>query len=103
MSAETPPERSPTDPRENFNTGRGMPARDAKPDVERIGKPPTAHDASVESSLAMPHERDQSTDMTPDVPDPRIQQAAIDVNSGREDTSKANETNRAYQDQKKPG
>jgi hypothetical protein len=101
MSADTTPERSPSDPRETFNAGKGMPARDAKHDPERIGKPPTAHDASVEFSLAMPHERDQSTDMTADVPDPRIQQAAIDVDSGRQDTSKANETNRAYQDQKK--
>jgi hypothetical protein len=100
MSADKSPERSPTDPRETLTAGKGMPARDAKPGPGRTGRQPTAHDASVESSLAVPNERDQSTDMTADVPDPKIQQAAIDVNSGREDTSKAQETNRAYQKQK---
>lgn len=100
MSADAKPERSPSGPTETLNAGKGMPARNAKPDPERAGKPPTAHDASVEFSLATPNERDQSTDMTPDVPDPKIQQAAVDVACGREDTSKATETNRAYQNQK---
>ena len=100
MSADTSPERSPTDPRETSTAGQGMPARKAKSDPERTGKQPAAHDASVESSLAVPNERDQSTDMTAALPDPKIQQAATDLASGREDTSKAQETNLAYQKQK---
>ena len=62
----------------------------------KVGKPPTPHDAAVEAQLKMPHERDESLDMTPDVPDPMIEQAAVDVARGLQDTSKAVELNTAY-------
>ena len=62
----------------------------------RVGKPPTARDAAVEANLKMPNERDESVDMTPDVPDPVIEQAAADVARGLVDTSKGAELNQAY-------
>ena len=62
----------------------------------KVGKPPTPHDAVVEAQLKMPNERDESVDMTADMPDPMIEQAAIDVARGLQDTSKGAELNQAY-------
>ncbi len=76
--------------------GKGMPVRQPMPDPAAIERAPTPHDASVEASLSLPHERDQSTDMTADAPDTVVQQAQRDINRGLEDTSKAPEMNRAY-------
>lgn len=62
--------------------------------------PPTPRDATVEAQLQMPNERDESVDrsatMTADAPDPVIEQAAVDVARGLQDTSKGAELNRAY-------
>lgn len=44
----------------------------------------------------MPNERDQSVDMTADAPDPLIEQAAVDMKQGLQDTSNGAELNRAY-------
>lgn len=68
----------------------------------RVGKPPTQNDAAVEAQLQMPNERDGSVDMTADSPNPVIEQAAIDVARGLQDTSKGEELNRAYRKLKKP-
>ena len=76
--------------------GKGMPAKQPKPDEAPVERARTPHDASVEASLRLPHERDQSTDMTADVPDAAIEQAQQDVKRGLQDTSKASEMNRAY-------
>ena len=62
----------------------------------RVGKPPTPRDAAVEAQLKLPNERDESVNSAPDVPDPMIEQAAIDVARGLQDTSKGAELNRAY-------
>ena len=62
----------------------------------RVSKPPTPRDAAVEAKLQMPNERDESVDMTPEAPDPMIEQAALDVARGLQDTSKGAELNRAY-------
>ena len=62
----------------------------------RVGKPPTPRDAAVEANLKMPNERDESVDMTPEAPDPVIEQAAVDVARGLQDTSKGAELNQAY-------
>ena len=62
----------------------------------RVGKPPTHGDAAVKAQLQMPNERDESVDMTPYSFDPVIEQAAIDVARGLQDTSKGEELNRAY-------
>ena len=60
------------------------------------GKLPPALDVAGEAKLKIPSERDESVDMTPDAPDPMIEQAAIDVARGLQDTSKGEELNRAY-------
>lgn len=62
----------------------------------KVGKLPTPRDAAVKSQLQMPNERDDSVHMTSDFPDPMIEQAAIDVARGLQDTSKGEELNRAY-------
>ncbi len=62
----------------------------------RVGKPPTPRDAADEAQLKMPNERDESVAMTADAPDPVIEQAAVDVERGLQDTSKAAELNQAY-------
>ena len=83
-------------------TGKGMPARtpQAGREQEDAIREHTQRDVSDEASLSLPHERDQSTNMTNDRPDPDIKQAKRDVDSGKQDTSKAPEMNRAYQKQK---
>jgi hypothetical protein len=62
----------------------------------RVSKPPTPRDAAVEAKLQMPNERDESVAMTLDKPDPVIEQAAVDVARGLQDTSKGAELDRAY-------
>lgn len=60
------------------------------------GRQTTPHDAAVEASTQLPHERDQSTDMTAARPDPKVRQAAEDVGRGVSDTSKGAEMDKAY-------
>ena len=62
----------------------------------KVGKPPAPRDETSEAQLQMPNERDVSVDMTADEPDPMIEQAAIDLAGGLQDTSKGEELNRAY-------
>ena len=77
-------------------TGKGMPAKLVQVDRARVGPAQTPHDAAVEASLELPHERDQSTDMTTEQPNPTIEQAHRDVAQGLKDTSKGTEMDRAY-------
>ena len=82
-------------------TGKGMPAKDARePQSSQTNRQITPKDASVEASLELPSDRDQSSDMTAAEPDPLVQQAAIDLARGLSDTSKGAETDKAYQKQK---
>ena len=76
---------------EQPGTSQGMPAKTPRPQSDRTDHQPTLEDASVETSLELPHERDQASDMTADEPDPRIEQAARDVAKGIKDTSKGTE------------
>ena len=76
--------------------GKGMPAKPAQADRARVGAAQTLHDAAVEASLALPHERDQSTDMTAEQPNPTIEQAQRDVERGLKDTSKSPEMDKTY-------
>ena len=62
----------------------------------KVGELTTPRGEAVEAQLQMPNERDESVDMTPDAPDPVIEQAAIDLARGLQDTSKGEELNRAY-------
>ena len=80
-------------------TGKGMP--DKSPQESRPStQVKTGRDTSVESSLQMPHERDQSTDMTPDKQSPVVKQAHEDVSRGLQDTGKQPEMDAAYKKQK---
>lgn len=83
-------------------TGKGMPARtpQAGREQEEASRERTQRDVSDEASLSLPHERDQSTDMTSDKPQQAIKQAKRDIDTGKQDTSKAPEMNRTYQKQK---
>ena len=82
-------------------TGKGMPAKDAQePASSQAGRQITPQDASVEASLELPSDRDQSTSMTAAEPDPKVEQAATDLKRGLSDTSKGAETDKAYQKQK---
>ena len=81
--------------------GKGMPAKDARePQSSQAGRQITPKDAAVEASLELPSDRDQSTGMTAAEPDPKVEQAAIDLKRGLSDTSKGAETDKAYQKQK---
>ncbi|RZJ21974.1 MAG: hypothetical protein EOO54_11930 [Haliea sp.] len=51
------------------------------------------------TTTGAPHERDQSTDMTPDKQSPAVQQAGKDVAKGLKDTSKHPEMDAAYKKQ----
>lgn len=78
-----------------------MPSKDARePQSSQAGRQITPQDAAVEASLELPSDRDQSSDMTAATPDPLVQQAAEDLARGLSDTSKAAETDKAYQKQK---
>jgi len=56
---------------------------------------------SDETGLALPHERDQSTDMTSAAPDPLIQQADADLHRGLQDTGKSPAMDAAYDKRKR--
>ena len=80
----------------------GMPAKTPSPGRSRPGQSVTPKDASDESNLALPHERDQSRDMTDAQPDPQVQQAARDLKRNLQDTDKSAAMDRAYQKLKSP-
>jgi len=81
--------------------GKGMPAKDARaPQSSQPGRQNTPKDAAVEASLELPSDRDQASDMTAVAPDPKVEQAALDLKRGLSDTSKGVETDKAYQKQK---
>lgn len=88
---QTPPQKDTA-----VTAGKGMPATQPLPGRAPDGHTRTQHDVSVEASLRMPSERDQSIDMTADAPDAVVVQARQDIKRGIEDTSKGPEMNQAY-------
>lgn len=60
------------------------------------GTPPQPGLLPASDDLALPHERDQSTDMTPEANDPVVEQASKDLQRGLKDTSKGAEMDKAY-------
>ncbi|MDB5964051.1 MAG: hypothetical protein JWQ72_551 [Polaromonas sp.] len=101
MTAAKSPDRSRTAATETTSSGKGMPAQTPPAGGGQLGTSETEpRDASDKSNLALPHERDQWTDMTPDQPSARMKQAQIDEAGPRQDTSKALEMNDTYQKQK---
>ena len=61
----------------------------------------TPNDASLQASLELPHERDQQADSTGGQPSTKMKQAGRDLSHGVQDTSRAPEMNRAYEQVKK--
>lgn len=80
--------------------GKGMPAKDPKPQRSLPGQHETPHDSAVKGTLELPHDRDQAVDMTSDENSLRVEQAAKDLQKGLKDTSKAPEMNQTYKRQK---
>ena len=78
-------------------SGDGLPPQTPTAGRSRPDRAETPQDASDEASLALPHERDQSTAVTSEVPDPPVQQARRDLSRGLQDTSKSPATDRTYQ------
>ena len=79
--------------------GKGMPAREQKPQRSLPGQHETPGDSSVKNTLELPNDRDQALDMTDGQTSPVIEQAAKDIDNGLKDTSKAPEMDRAYKKQ----
>lgn len=77
--------------------GKGMLDRTPQDGRPQAGRQITPGDASTEASLAMPHERDQQTDMTPEKPAAEMKQASRDLKNGLKDTSKGTEMDQTYQ------
>jgi hypothetical protein len=77
-------------------SSKGMPAKEPREQRSRPEQPESPKDSAVEASLALPHDRDQSVDMTNDKPNPVVEQAGKDVQRGVKDTSKSVEMDRAY-------
>lgn len=102
-------------PGKRDGTGHRPPNEGASASLKPVdnGRDPAAGDtlqASVDltsgdpsSAPSMPNERDEAVGMTDGIPSERVEQAFDDVEAGRQDTSRALESDRAYQEQKKAG
>ena len=77
-------------------SGKGMPAKAPRVQRSRPERAGSPKDASVEASLELPHERDQSVDMTGGQLSTEVEQAGRDLRRGLKDTSKGPEMGRAY-------
>lgn len=59
-----------------------------------------SQDSAREESPKLPHERDQSVDMTHGKPDAQVEQAYRDIQRGLQDTDRGPPAEKAYQKQK---
>lgn len=77
--------------------GAGLPAAAAQTERTPTHSPFTPKEASIKSSIRLPHERDEDAAITPEAQDgPPLTQAARDVERDLKDTSRASETDQAY-------
>ena len=95
----TPQNSTPDNTPDQPAAGKGMPARDPKPQRSLPGKHETPGDSSVKNTLELPNDRDQAVDMTDGQNSPVIEQAAKDIDNGLKDTSKAPEMDHTYKKQ----
>ena len=86
--------RSPNAPAREPGSSEGMAARPAKDQPRRDETDATQDPA--DTGLALPHERDQSTDMTDAKNDALVDQASRDLQRGLQDTDKGKPMNEAY-------
>ena len=73
-----------------------MPEKKPRPQKSMVNHQPDATDGSAQDALESPNDRDQAKNMTSDQVDPKIRQAAKDLERGLQDTSNALETDKAY-------
>lgn len=78
-----------------------MPAKAPQPQRSLPDQHKTPEDDSIQGTLELPNDRDQSVDMTGDQHSALIEQAARDLDAGIKDTSKAPEMDRTYKKQKR--
>jgi hypothetical protein len=90
------PKNTPLNSAEQPASSKGMPAKEPREQRSRPEQAESPKDGAVEASLELPHDRDQSVDMTNAKPDPRVKQGGEDVQRGVKDTSKSVEMDRAY-------
>ena len=72
-----------------------------KHDAEALARKRSVPPTPVPSEPALPHERDESANMTGGIESDVVEQAARDLKRGLEDTSRAPEADRAYRKLKK--
>ena len=93
---QTNPQTKPPDMLNQPATGKGEPAKKPRRQRPQADRQQTLKDESVKSSLELPNDRDQATDMTNSKPDPMIEQASKDLANGLKDTSAALVIDRTY-------
>ena len=81
--------------------GGGLQARGSQTEREPTDSPSTPKEASIKSSIRLPHERDEDVDMTGALDasgqaSPQVQQTARDLAQGLRDTSRAVESDQTY-------
>ena len=90
--ASTSPPNTPNQPA----AGKGMLEKKPRPQKPMVNRQPDATDGSAQDALESPNDRDQAKNMTSDQVDPKIRQAAKDLERGLQDTSNALETDKTY-------
>lgn len=94
---DTPPAADKDAKRSVDTTQRQVPGtRNTEAAPEQPGQPGTAR----QDQPKMPHERDESVDMTHGTPDKNVEQAYRDVKRGLQDTDRGPVADKAYQKQK---
>lgn len=90
------PTPAPTGPEPSVDTTkRQAPGPKTQGPLTEPGEPPNSQERPK-----LPHERDESVDMTHGKPDAQVEQAYRDVQRGLQDTDKGPPADKAYQKQK---
>lgn len=79
------------------SSGKGINTRKPREQNTGPGHASSMKEGAIETSLELPHERDEDKDMTNGQPSVKIQKAKEDVDNGLKDTSKAAELDKTYE------
>ncbi len=90
------PTPAPTGPEPSVDTTKRQ-----APGPDTQGPLKAGQSAAKEENPKLPHERDESVDMTHGKPDAQIEQAYRDVQLGLQDTDRGPPADKAYQKQKR--
>jgi hypothetical protein len=93
--AASPARSSPGNPAREPGSSEGMTSVTSAKDRPLRDETQALQDPA-DTGLALPHERDQSTDMTDAKPDVQVEQASRDLRRGLRDTDKGKPMNEAY-------